>query len=294
MTNARSNFRGKYFIVTWPQCDAPRDQIWTVLQSKGAVSAVVANELHEDGSPHRHAFVVFAARKELSSRSFDVGRFHPNIQACRSPQSSLEYVQKDGNYEEFGASFTISEPGSMGNPRDFNTEAEWLLHCYATEVPFGYAKRIWDLSTVIDTFTVHEGAVSDAQLDERVDGRLIVFDYDWSRSGSLILEGPSGCGKTTWAKYHAPKPALFVTHMDSLKLFRPGFHQSIIFDDMNFTHLPRETQIHILDTECPRSIHVRYGTATIPEGVAKVFTCNQSIFQDDPAIRRRRHRYFIQ
>lgn len=293
MTNARANFRGKYFIVTYPRCDLDHQTIWNHCQSKGACGAVIASELHEDGQPHRHAFVCFGARKELSIRSLDVNGFHPNIQSCRSAQDSIEYVKKDGVWTEFGDT-AILEPGSMGDPRNFATESEWLRHCHATNVQYGYAKRIWDLSQVHDPYTIGQGAVSDSDFENRVDGRLAVFDYVFESGCSLILEGPSGTGKTTWAKYFAPKPSLFVTHLDVLRQFRPGFHQSIIFDDMQFSHLPRETQIHLLDTENPRAIHVRYGTASIPAGVVKIFTCNQPIFIDDPAIRRRRHRFFYQ
>lgn len=293
MPHDRSNFRGKYFIVTYPQCNLDHQTIWNQCLSKGASGAVICSELHASGDPHRHAFVCFRTRKELSVRSLDVNGYHPNIQACRSPEASLAYVKEDGVWTEFGDT-AITEPGSMGHPTQFRTESEWLLDCYARNVPYGYAKRLWDLSQTYDTFTIGEGAVSDDDFEHRVDGRLAVFQYDFSSGCSLILEGPSGCGKTTWAKYFSPKPSLFVTHLDVLRQFRPGFHQSIIFDDMQFSHLPRETQIHLLDTENPRAIHVRYGTATIPAGVVKIFTCNQPIFLDDPAIRRRRHRFFIQ
>jgi len=104
--------------------------------------------------------------------------------------------------------------------------------------------------------------------------------------------GPAGCGKTTIAIQYATKPSLFVTHMDILKQFKPGFHKSIIFDDVSFAHLPRETNISIVDTEQPRAIHVRYGVAEIPNGVEKWFTANRYPFilgatRFDPAIERR-------
>lgn len=109
---------------------------------------------------------------------------------------------------------------------------------------------------------------------------------------SMVIVGQAGCGKTTVAKHFASKPALFVTHMDILKQFKPNFHKSIIFDDVSFAHLPRETNISIVDTEQPRAIHVRYGVAEIPERVEKWFTCNRYPFVAgatgfDPAIERR-------
>lgn len=105
---------------------------------------------------------------------------------------------------------------------------------------------------------------------------------------SLVLIGPAGCGKTTTIKHFCPKPALFVTHIDTLKQFIPNYHKCIIFDDISFTHWPRETQISIVDLEQPRAIHIRYGTATIPGGITKIFTANKDpLNSEDQAIKRR-------
>lgn len=113
------------------------------------------------------------------------------------------------------------------------------------------------------------------------------FNWDDSYRKSLVIQGPPGCGKTNWAKIHAKKPALFVSHLDRLKDFRIGIHKSIIFDDLDFQHLPRTSQIHLVDRENPRDIHIRYAVAHIPAGVQKIFTCNHEPFIRDDAIRRR-------
>lgn len=104
---------------------------------------------------------------------------------------------------------------------------------------------------------------------------------------SLVLHGPPGCGKTNWAKKHALKPALFVTHLDRLKDFKVGIHKSIIFDDCDFKYLPRSAQIYLVDRENPRDIHIRYRVAHIPQGIQKIFTCNERPFIIDEAISRR-------
>lgn len=290
--NVRTSFRGKHFLITYPQCDLEHQAIWDKCLQHGATGAIVASEYHQDGAAHRHAYVEFATRKEFGARSFDVRGFHPNIQSCRDVNASRDYVRKDGQFSIFGALSSCAVGGL--DPRDYPDEEAWLRQCLKDEIPYGYASRLWELSQQDDTFTILDGAVSDQDYDTRVVLELVVFQYDFTRQKSLVLEGPSGCGKTTWAKYHAPKPSLFVTHMDTLKKFRPTFHKSIIFDDMSFVHLPRESQIHIVDQENPRAIHVRYGTATIPANTAKIFTCNQAIFGDDPAIRRRIQRYYLQ
>lgn len=112
---------------------------------------------------------------------------------------------------------------------------------------------------------------------------------------SLWIKGPSGIGKTTWALKWCKKPCLFVTHMDTLQEFQPAFHMSIVFDDMNFQHLPRSAQIHLLDSDCPRQIHIRYKTVTLPPRVQKIFLSNDDIFswRGDDAITRRINKVFI-
>lgn len=105
---------------------------------------------------------------------------------------------------------------------------------------------------------------------------------------SHILCGPAGCGKSALVKAKYPT-ALWVTHMDDLVQFDGDRHEAIIFDDMSFTHMPRGAQIHIVDQDDDRSIHVRYTVAHIPANTIKVFTTNvRQIFDlDDPAIKRR-------
>jgi len=104
---------------------------------------------------------------------------------------------------------------------------------------------------------------------------------------SLWVKGPSGIGKTTWALTVSPKPSLFVRHLDTLREFRNGYHKSIIFDDMSFSHLPRTGQIELVDRFHPQQIHVRYAVVNLPPNIPKIFLSNDSIFTYDQAIFRR-------
>jgi len=114
------------------------------------------------------------------------------------------------------------------------------------------------------------------------------FNLDWIGERALILIGEAGCGKTTWAKANIPKPCLFVTHIDELKLYRPKYHVSILFDDVSFKHYPIQAQIHLVDFHDSRSIHIRYGTAHIPAKTIKVFTSNEDpVDLSNAAIKRR-------
>lgn len=126
----------------------------------------------------------------------------------------------------------------------------------------------------------------------------------WDRSKALILHGSSGLGKSSLARSLMPT-ALFVSHMEDLKMFKPGIHEGIIFDDMNWMGDPetqrgrwsRESQIHLVDWDNDRSIHCRYHNTTIPAGTPKVFTTNllprEILLVHDEAIHRRTTNWLV-
>jgi len=166
------------------------------------------------------------------------------------------------------------------------SKLEWLTLCCEAKIPHGYAVDIWNIHTTKDFCTLDAFDHSNAQYISDI--RLCVMAEVPIGMRSIVIVGPSGCGKTTWAKLRCSKPALICTHMDDLKNFKIGYHTSIIFDDMSFTHLDPVLQIPICDRYDNRSLHCRYNVAQIPKGIQKIFTCNVDPFKLDlPQIARR-------
>lgn len=240
---------------------------------------MVSHEKHQDGNDHFHAYVQFKRKPDIrSNRFFDFKNCHPNIQGCRNVQAWKTYIKKDGDWLEFPTQQSIFE-----QCKEMSIQ-QWIEHCIQQKIAFQYCDKIWKMCHVPRENTITEVPEGVFQCDA-----LKEFTYNNWTFKSLILYGESGVGKSNWAKWHMEKPALFVSHLDCLKDYDSSFHRSIIFDDVSFMHMPREAQIHIVDTFDPRAIHCRYRVANIPAGTPKCFTANKRIVMDDPAINRRIH-----
>lgn len=272
-------------FLTYPQLDATVQALYEALCAVAPVEwARVCRELHEDGQPHLHAVVKFKSR--VQSRRPDIFDFagkHPNIQSIRSIAKALEYVSKDGDFEDFGAVPTFKKRSwedivsAAGGD-----EGDWLRVVHEERMGPHVAKRLRELHSS-----------TSADLDE-YDGRPIapIFATLPDTFTSLLVVGRPGIGKTGWAMSIVPRPCLLVKHLDSLRLWRTGYHKSILFDDCSFKHRPREEQMMIADYENQVQLHCRYAVANIPARVPRLFLCNpgHEPFIEDPAIQGRRVR----
>jgi len=275
---------GKRFFITYPQADLSTERLETFFRSIASVDWIrIALETHEDGSPHRHVALQFTNRfKSTNARIFDCDGKHPNIQAIKKLQECLKYCAKEQfvdigpvpveqqqrNWDEIVAA-------AAGN------ELEWLRVCHEERIQPHVAARLR---------AMQDSAIYDLdEYDNRpIDPLLeILLEPEYK---SMCVVGKPGIGKTGWAMKNAPRPALLVKHLDCLRHFRIGYHKSIVFDDCDFKHLPRSTQLQICDFENQGQIHVRYGVAIIPARTPRLFLCNDGHepFIYDNAIQERR------
>lgn len=294
--SVRTGFRaqGTNFSVTWPQSDFPLQDALDNLKSKtvGAarvVEVIISSELHEDGNLHRHAFVRFNRRiDQRNSRFFDWEGRHANIQRTQNVPAWKNYIRKDGDFLEW------SEPAqdddneetdlfelarTLGPETYYNT-------CLRKGIPFAYASNAWKISKSEQSLVTFE-TDPNPDLNLTLPRDLAEFKFDETTLTNVII-GSSGTGKTITAIRAMKKPLLLVRHMDTLQHFDAHLHKSILFDDMQFTHLHRTNQIHLLDRTLPSALHRRYGVTLVPADTQVTITGNAvPVNLGDEAIARR-------
>jgi len=280
----RTRIQGKHWCLTWPQSSFSIEEALEHFRglrfaSRSPTEVIICEEFHADGAAHRHAYIRYNDKFDLRVANFNFfdyqGR-HPNIQVARNPAAWKNYVRKDGTFlawTEDGED--ADESANLFTKAGESTYQDYFEFCRRQQIPFGYARNAWD-TTHSDVAAISYDEDPNPFLMVPMEERLSAFQF--SESLTNVIIGPTGCGKTVKCLREMPKPLLFVTHIDQLKLFDRTRHRSILFDDMNFSHLHREAQIHLVDRQLPRAIHIRYGTALIPPGITVTVTCNAPPF----------------
>jgi hypothetical protein len=95
----------KSWFLTFPKCPMTKEEVHALLCAKGRpiTGGVIARELHEDGSPHIHVYLLLATKYRVRRSSFwDLGSYHGNYQHAKSYTAVVQYVKKDKDYLEFG------------------------------------------------------------------------------------------------------------------------------------------------------------------------------------------------
>ena len=142
----RQTFRvdSSQLFITWPQSgfnidDAYEALLNIVIAGVSPIKTLIAEEKHQDGNVHHHAYLRFAKKVRITNpRAFDLFEKHGNIQGCRSPAKVIQYVIKGGNYK---CNFEIKKPRNaklaeqldkVTNPKDFidacvKDDPEWAI-----------------------------------------------------------------------------------------------------------------------------------------------------------------------
>jgi len=120
----------KHVFLTYPQCTIEKEVLLdhlSTLLSDYTPHIRVAQELHEDGHPHLHAFIRLERKLDTrSERYFDLRDKHPNIESrIRNPQATFDYVSKDDNYIDYGQPDPQSKLNKWTKITSSTTEEEY-------------------------------------------------------------------------------------------------------------------------------------------------------------------------
>lgn len=266
--------RGKKFFLTYSQCEGQKEDLLEFLQKTiraGVDKYIVCRELHKDGNPHLHCY--FSTRKQYqirNARILDWNNTHPNIEVARSDSRCIHYCKKDEDY------ITNCTFDTWERARDLAIAGNWKGACHLI-----MQEQPKEAALYMDKFEknfkkmaeIHNRLNNPVKKDYAPeDFKDVECNYDPTKL-ALVVSGPSGIGKTQWLITKHKNP-LVVRHMDKLKRFDPTEHDIIIFDDMNFSHWPRESCIHLLDMEVDTDINVKCSMVTIPKRTPRAFTTN--------------------
>lgn len=91
--------KAKGWFVTYPQCEVTPSAVLEYVREKHTVvEYVIAQETHEDGGHHIHAFIKLDKRVNFKNTLFDIPGHHGNYQIAKSWPCVKKYVTKEGNY----------------------------------------------------------------------------------------------------------------------------------------------------------------------------------------------------
>lgn len=281
----KKSFRMQYKEIglTYSRCPIPRDEIIRLLQEKFEFTDYyVAQETHKEEkecSTHLHVWLEAANKPNIRNQNFfDVeylgSTYHPNIGKKKrnwihnylKKQDKEPYTNIPEGYIALAQAGMVDEAISKFA---FDHPKEFIIHH----------------ERVIKTCSILGKRKREHKVFEFTGDKI---EWDWDQKSLLVIDEP-GKGKTEWAKSFCKEMGwtyLRVTHLDGLKKYNG--EDVIIYDDVNFSHLPRETQIHIAEVRNEKSIHCRHACAEIPAGVKNIILGNAYPFSNfEPAIERR-------
>nr|ASU11082.1 replication associated protein [Tomato leaf curl New Delhi virus] len=294
----------KNVFLTFPKCPLPKETMLELLKNIECPSDKlfirVAQERHQDGSLHLHALIQFKGKAQFRNpRHFDVthpnnsSQFHPNFQGAKSSSDVKSYIEKDGDYIDWGV-FQIdgrSARGGQQTAHDAAAEAlnsgsvEAALDILREKLPKDFLFQYHNLKANLERiFTPRsEGYVSPFSISsfDRVPPELV----DWAnvnvvcaaarpfRPISIIVEGDSRTGKTMWARCLGPHNYL-CGHLDlSPKVYSNDAWYNVI-DDVDPHYLKHFKEF--MGAQRDWQSNTKYGKPVmIKGGIPTIFLCNK-------------------
>jgi hypothetical protein len=260
---------------------------------------VISQEEHVDEpekGKHIHAYLEFSRKANILYASFldleeSKKKVHGEYQAVKNKHHVIAYVKKEGAY--------------IAN---FETETEFKLKLFLLAKERGLSEAMdYFVKSKPELVSTHFKKISSnlkaflENIDEKLSPKFTNYNYPedllhWFNferdEKTLFLTGPSGTGKTegliNLLKDFNP---ILITDINALKDLKSS-NKAIIFDDIDWLSIPRETKIHLFDKNRCSNIKIIYQTVKLVPDLVKAVISNNSedlisVWDDDKAISRR-------
>ncbi|ACE82192.1 Rep protein [Tomato yellow leaf curl Axarquia virus] len=302
----------KNYFLTYPNCYLSKEEALSQLKNLETPTnkkyIKVCREFHENGEPHLHVLIQFEGKYQCKNqRFFDLvspnrsAHFHPNIQAAKSSTDVKTYVEKDGEFIDFGV-FQIDGRSARGGQQSANDAyAEALnsgskseaLNILKEKAPKDYILQFHNLSSNLDRIfspplevyvspflSSSFNQVPD-ELEEWVAENVMDAAARPWRPVSIVIEGDSRTGKTMWARSLGPHNYL-CGHLDlSQKVYSNNAWYNVI-DDVDPHYLKHFKEF--MGAQRDWQSNTKYGKPIqIKGGIPTIFLCNpgpQSSFKE--------------
>nr|QBO66564.1 replication associated protein [Duranta leaf curl virus] len=295
--------KAQNIFLTYPKWPIPKEQMLELLKyiscSSNKLFIRVSQEKHEDGSLHFHALIQFKGKFQFrNNRHFDLThpntstQFHPNIQGAKSSSDVKSYIEKDGDYIDWGQ-FQIDGRSARGGQQTANDVAAKALNAGPAEaalaiirekLPKDYVLQFHNLNSNLDRiFTppieVYVSPFSSSSFDqvpeaieEWASENVVGAAARPMRPISIVIEGDSRTGKTMWARSLGPHNYL-CGHLNlSPKVYSNDAWYNVI-DDVDPHYLKHFKEF--MGAQRDWQSNTKYGKPVqIKGGIPTIFLCN--------------------
>nr|AEE99005.1 C1 protein [Tomato yellow leaf curl virus - KISR] len=302
--SAYLKYMPKNYFLTYPNCSLSKEEALSQLKNLATPTnkkyIKVCREFHENGEPHLHVLIQFEGKYQCKNqRFFDLSsptrsaHFHPNIQAAKSATDVKTYVEKDGDFIDFGV-FQIDGRSARGGQQSANDAyAEALnsgskseaLNILKEKAPKDYILQFHNLSSNLDRIfspplQVYVSPflllllIKSRELKKGSPEKPVSSAARPWRPISIVIEGDwhMQTGKTMWARSLGPHNYL-CGHLDlSPKVYSNEAWYNVI-DDVDPHYLKHFKEF--MGAQRDWQSNTKYGKPIqIKGGIPTIFLCN--------------------
>ncbi|AMY16578.1 replication-associated protein [Triumfetta yellow mosaic virus] len=302
----RFKVNAKNYFLTYPRCSISKEEALSQILALNTPTKKkyirICRELHEDGTPHLHALLQFEGKFQCTnSRFFDLRHpqhsnvSHGDYKSCKSASDAKSYIQKDGDYIEWGT-FQIDGRCARGGQQTANDAAAEALNApdkltalqiIREKLPEKYLFQFHNLNSNLDRifskapepwtppFPLSSFTNVPDEMQEWADDYFGRGDAARpERPISLIVEGDSRTGKTMWARALGRHNYLS-GHLDFNSRVYSNQVEYNVIDDVTPHYLKLKHWKELIGAQKDWQSNCKYGKPVqIKGGIPSIVLCN--------------------